>query len=200
MQLTRELGQRVIWSINWSFVSISQNNFLNDSIYLRSRWLLSHRRFSLIIKLIDVRMIPTFFGVAELSFLTHSFCCCPENFTKFIAVKMPAFVWLFISDFASNIFSSDQKKAHTFSPNGILGPPLIVFPIKRTNFFGNLRKSQKKSHSTLRAKWTKVNLKIPKTVNFGEFLKTWCLRSNSVTRQVSFNRTKIGGKTKIKKF
>ena len=31
-------------------------------------------------------------------------------------------------------------------------------------------------------------------VHFGEFLKTWSLRSNSVTRQVSFNRTKIGGK------
>ena len=31
-------------------------------------------------------------------------------------------------------------------------------------------------------------------VHFGEFLKTWSLRSNSVTRQVSFNRAKIGGK------
>ena len=31
-------------------------------------------------------------------------------------------------------------------------------------------------------------------VHFGEFLKTWSLRSNSVTRQVNFNRTKIGGK------
>ena len=31
-------------------------------------------------------------------------------------------------------------------------------------------------------------------VHFGEFLKTWRLRSNSVTRQVSFNRSKIGGK------
>ena len=31
-------------------------------------------------------------------------------------------------------------------------------------------------------------------VHFGKFLKTWSLRSNSVTRQVSFNRTKIGGK------
>ena len=31
-------------------------------------------------------------------------------------------------------------------------------------------------------------------VNFGEFLKTWSLRSNSVTRQVIFNGTKIGGK------
>ena len=31
-------------------------------------------------------------------------------------------------------------------------------------------------------------------VHFGEFLKTWSLRSNSVTRQINFNRTKIGGK------
>ena len=30
-------------------------------------------------------------------------------------------------------------------------------------------------------------------VDFGEFLKTWSLRSNSVTREVNFNRTKIGG-------
>ena len=36
-------------------------------------------------------------------------------------------------------------------------------------------------------------------VHFGEFLKIWSLRSNSVTRQVSFNRTKIGGNAKIKK-
>ena len=33
-----------------------------------------------------------------------------------------------------------------------------------------------------------------KMVHFSEFFKTWSLRSNSVTRQVSFNRTKIGGK------
>ena len=31
-------------------------------------------------------------------------------------------------------------------------------------------------------------------VHFGEFLKTWSLRSNSVTRHVSFKRTKNGGK------
>ena len=35
---------------------------------------------------------------------------------------------------------------------------------------------------------------MPKMVHFGEFLKTWSLRSNSVTRHVNFNRTKIGGK------
>ena len=37
-------------------------------------------------------------------------------------------------------------------------------------------------------------------VHFGDFLKAWSLRSNSVTRQVNFNRTKIGGNTKIQKF
>ena len=31
-------------------------------------------------------------------------------------------------------------------------------------------------------------------VHFGEFLKNWSLRSNSVTRQVNFKRTKFGGK------
>ena len=32
---------------------------------------------------------------------------------------------------------------------------------------------------------------MPKIVHFGEFLKTWSLRSNSVTRQDSFNSLKI---------
>ena len=43
-------------------------------------------------------------------------------------------------------------------------------------------------------KGTKLVTKAKKMVHFGEFLKTWSLRSNSVTRLVSFNRTKIGGK------
>ena len=62
-------------------------------------------------------------------------------------------------------------------------------------------KAQKKSHSTLRAKratftfWVdKSYSKMPKIVHFGEYLKTWSLRSGSVTRQVSFNSTKNGGK------
>ena len=57
------------------------------------------------------------------------------------------------------------------------------------------------SHSTLRAKratftfWVdKSSLKMPKMIHFGEFLKTWSLLSNSVIRQVTFNKTKIGGK------
>ena len=36
-------------------------------------------------------------------------------------------------------------------------------------------------------------------VDFGEFLKTWSLRSNRVTRQVSFNRSKTGRKCQNKK-
>ena len=63
-------------------------------------------------------------------------------------------------------------------------------------------KSAKKSHSTLRAKratftlWVdKSLLKMPKMVNFGELLKIWSYCSNSVTRQVTLNMTKIGGKS-----
>ena len=37
-------------------------------------------------------------------------------------------------------------------------------------------------------------IKNAKMVHFDEFLKTWSFRSNSVTRQLSFNRSKIGGK------
>ena len=37
-------------------------------------------------------------------------------------------------------------------------------------------------------------LKMPKMVNFDEFLKPQSLRSNSVTRHVSFTMTKIGRK------
>ena len=40
---------------------------------------------------------------------------------------------------------------------------------------------------------------MPKMANFDEFLKTWSLRSNSVTRQVNFNRTKNGGNAKTEK-
>ena len=62
-------------------------------------------------------------------------------------------------------------------------------------------KSQKKSHSSLRAKratftfWMdKSSWNKPKMVHFNEFLKTWSLRSNSVTREVPINRTKIDRK------
>ena len=36
-----------------------------------------------------------------------------------------------------------------------------------------------------------IYVKMPKTVHFDEFLKTWSLQSNSVTKQVSYIRTKI---------
>ena len=79
----------------------------------------------------------------------------------------------------------------------------VVSPIPGFTLFllHGVWKSQKKSHSTLRAKratftfWLdKSWLKMPKMVQFGEFLKTYSLRSNSATRQVTFNMTKSGGK------
>ena len=52
-------------------------------------------------------------------------------------------------------------------------------------------KSQKKYHSTLLTFWMdKSKLKMPKIVPLGEFLKIWSLRSNSVTRQVTFKKDK----------
>ena len=40
---------------------------------------------------------------------------------------------------------------------------------------------------------------MPKIVHIGEFLTTWSLQSNSVTRQVTISRTKIGGKRQNRK-
>ena len=37
-------------------------------------------------------------------------------------------------------------------------------------------------------------------VNFGEYLINWSLRSNSVTKQVNFNRQKMLENAKIQKF
>ena len=59
------------------------------------------------------------------------------------------------------------------------------------NALHSVWKSKKKSHSILRSKWAtftfwvaKSSLKMPKLVHLGEFVKAWCLWSNSVTRQV----------------
>ena len=41
---------------------------------------------------------------------------------------------------------------------------------------------------------------MPKIVHFGELLENLKLRSNSVTRQVTMNKTQIGGKCQIEKF
>ena len=87
--------------------------------------------------------------------------------------------------------------------NGILIclPSSLYFFISLESYLHSGWKSQKKSHSTLRAKratftfWVdKSSLKMPKKIHFGEFLKTRILPSNSVTRQVTFNREKNGRK------
>ena len=70
-------------------------------------------------------------------------------------------------------------------------------------------KPQKKSYSTLRAKratftfWVdKGWLKMPKMVHFGEFLKPEACGQTvlRLERQVSFNRSKIGGKCQNSKY
>ena len=81
---------------------------------------------------------------------------------------------------------------------------LFAFWVQLTQLFYDLHgvwKSQKKvsfNNASEASKFTfwvdKSWLKMPIMVNFGEFLKTWSLRSNSITRQVTFNRIKIGEK------
>ena len=60
--------------------------------------------------------------------------------------------------------------------------------------FENHNKSLIRHFATFTFWVAKSSLKMLKIVNFGEFLKNRNLRSNSVTRQVNFNRTKIVGK------
>ena len=73
--------------------------------------------------------------------------------------------------------------------------------IVRLSTMHSVWKSLKKSHSTLRGselrlhfEWTKVHPKCQKMVQFDEFLTNWSYLSNSVTRQATFNRTKIARK------
>ena len=87
--------------------------------------------------------------------------------------------------------SYDEKRISSISWISLLLSRCVNIVLNNTVFENH----RKKSHSTLRAKRATFTfyLEIPKMVHFAEFLKTWSLRSNSVTRQVSFNRTKIGG-------
>ena len=71
------------------------------------------------------------------------------------------------------------------------------YPCKRNPHLNSqcLKITEKVSFNIAFTFWVdKSWLKMPKMVHFGEFFKTWSLRSNSVTRQVSFNRTKSGEK------
>ena len=66
--------------------------------------------------------------------------------------------------------------------------------------FENHRKSRiqhcERSELRLHFESTKVHQKWSILANWSIFLKTWSLRSNSITRQVNFHWTKIGGKCK----
>ena len=86
----------------------------------------------------------------------------------------------------------------------ILSGQKFIKNAKNSQFLVSLHciwKSQKKSHSILRAKratftfWVgKSWLKMPKNSPIWRVFEKLSLRSNSVTRQVTFNKTKSGGK------
>ena len=114
-----------------------------------------------------------------------------SNLLKKHKLKLILSVWtpyIFNQYICTSIFLTQSLQDH----------PFLMFRITQNHI---VWKSPKKSHSKLRAKratftfWVdKSLLKMPKKVHFGEFLKIWSLRSNNVTRLVTLNRTKIGGK------
>ena len=72
---------------------------------------------------------------------------------------------------------------------------------RRNTVFENYKKCiiqhYERSELRLHFEWTKKSVKMPKMANSSEFLKTWSLRSNSVTRQVNKIRQKLVKNTKM---
>ena len=118
---------------------------------------------------------------SKVAFLPREFWCDEHQDEKFVRILRK-----------SSVMSKQWKKVAIFSS--------WLFSSGRSNItvYENRQKSRiqhcERSELHLHFEWTKSSLKRPKMVNFGEFLKSWNFRSNRVTRQVSFNRTKIGGK------
>ena len=85
--------------------------------------------------------------------------------------------------------AEDLADQNTIRYGTLIGGSTMTF-FRYCTVFENYRK---KSHLTLRAKRATITfirqkfIENPKNGPFGEFLKTLCLRSNSITRQVNFN-------------
>ena len=129
----------------------------------------------------------------ELCFTSLITKCCESNDFRIVVLN-------FELQNCTNVLALKKPICILYIPWWNMSRPTIKTKTPSNHKHG-VWKSQKKYHSTLRAKratftfWVNKSwLKMPKKFHFGEFLKTWSLRSISVTRQVSFNRTKIGGK------
>ena len=92
----------------------------------------------------------------------------------------------------------DSWKKHEYSLGKKRGPNYLA---KLSTLVKNLRKSRIQHYggSKLRflLEWIKVDQKCQKWSILANFLKTRSLQSNSVTRQVTFNRAKIWWKMPI---
>ena len=121
----------------------------------------------------------------------------------FFSAKVKVILAIMVVFRPSGIFST-RSKNHSHAIYKILKWLFQRLQCTVHTVLGNYRKGLiqhcERSELHLHFDWTKVNLKMPKMVHFDELLKTWSLQSNSVTRQVIFNRTKIGGNHKIRKF
>ena len=151
------------------------------------------------------QLFPSIYSVKRLTEKLAWCCCWRKNIINEHGLKL---IWPLILTFFVQLGSGDaQTLCITDDDNvwswgdgdygklGRGGSDGCKIPIKVDSLAGlgkltqSVWKSPIKSHSKLRAKrasfslWMyKSSLKMPKFVLFGQFLKTWRLRSNSVTR------------------
>ena len=103
-----------------------------------------------------------------------------------------------------NALKCHSKSLHYIQSRMSIGTHQSWRIAKRFSSWHNVWKSQKKVsyNSANEASYIYIwsgqkFIQNAKNGQFGEFLKTWCLRLNSVTRQVNFNWAKIGEKCDI---
>ena len=118
-----------------------------------------------------------------------------------VASAAIASVFLCKSSATSITRFQSEWKLHSWLPSYKLFSP----PLRKRSWTHGVWKSQKKSHSTLRAKratstfWVnKSELKNTKNDPFWHVFENLKLQSNSVIRQINFSRTKIGRTSKLK--
>ena len=178
------------WPLNWAEkrqVEVSNPSVTN---YLRG-FIQSNFKGNFIPKLLSEHYVTT----ESWKKRTFSFLSFTPFWGRKISTIEPDYHWLHM------IWLLWEPKKVVFISINDFGCSTILPTNKMVVIMHSVWNWPRMSHSTLRAKratftfWVdKSYLKMPKMVHLGEFLKNYCLRFNSVTRQASFNRTIIGGK------
>ena len=137
-------------------------------------------------------------GTRSFSGIKHCKACLKTKSWLLLEQDLP--IHSFSTSCHEAIFTSRLRKNSEIPHFWILLRPKI------NKVFENQRKRWEKVAFNIASEasftiWVAKSLfKSAKNGPFGEFFKTWSLLLNSVTRQVTFNRTKMDGNVKIQKF